>query len=65
MLNEQGKPKTSHTTNKVPFILANAPESWSLKKDNGVLGDVAPTILAAMGIEQPEEMTGKSLLVRA
>ncbi|KAJ9201925.1 hypothetical protein DTO166G4_4579 [Paecilomyces variotii] len=65
MLNEQGKPKTSHTTNKVPFILANAPEGWSLKKENGVLGDVAPTVLAAMGIEQPEEMTGKSLLVRA
>lgn len=65
MLNEQGKPKTSHTTNKVPFILANAPEGWSLKKQDGVLGDVAPTVLAAMGIEQPGEMTGKSLLVRA
>ncbi|KAK4218404.1 BPG-independent [Rhypophila decipiens] len=60
-----GKPKTSHTTNKVPFIMANAPEGWSLKKDGGVLGDVAPTILAAMGLPQPEEMTGSSLLVKA
>ncbi|KAK3321556.1 BPG-independent [Apodospora peruviana] len=60
-----GKPKTSHTTNKVPFIMANAPEGWSLKKEDGVLGDVAPTVLAAMGLPQPEEMTGKSLLVKA
>ncbi|KAM7186993.1 BPG-independent PGAM [Naviculisporaceae sp. PSN 640] len=60
-----GKPKTSHTTNKVPFIMANAPEGWSLKKEGGVLGDVAPTVLAAMGLPQPEEMTGSSLLVKA
>ncbi|CAM1504038.1 Fc.00g016290.m01.CDS01 [Cosmosporella sp. VM-42] len=60
-----GKPKTSHTTNKVPFIMANAPEGWSLQKADGVLGDVAPTILAAMGLPQPEEMTGKSLLEKA
>ncbi|KAH8880352.1 hypothetical protein GQ53DRAFT_670062 [Thozetella sp. PMI_491] len=60
-----GKPKTSHTTNKVPFIMANAPEGWSLKTEGGVLGDVAPTILAAMGLPQPEEMTGSSLLVKA
>ncbi|KAJ5888481.1 2-3-bisphosphoglycerate-independent phosphoglycerate mutase [Penicillium taxi] len=65
MLNEKGTPKTSHTLNHVPFVLANAPEGWSLQKEGGVLGDVAPTILAAMGIEQPEEMTGKSLLIKA
>ena len=60
-----GKPKTSHTTNKVPFIMANAPAGWSLKQgDEGVLGDVAPTVLAAMGLPQPAEMTGKSLLVK-
>lgn len=64
MLNVDGKPKTSHTTNKVPFVMANAPNSWSLKKEDGVLGDVAPTILDAMGIEQPKEMTGHSLLVK-
>ncbi|KAI9743333.1 MAG: hypothetical protein M1818_003179 [Claussenomyces sp. TS43310] len=59
-----GKPKTSHTTNKVPFIMTNAPKGWSLKKTDGVLGDVAPTILAAMGLQQPKEMTGSSLLVK-
>ena len=64
MLNEEGKPKTSHTTNKVPFIMANVPEGWSLKKQDGVLGDVAPTILEAMGVSQPKEMTGSSLLVK-
>lgn len=57
-----GKPKTSHTTNKVPLLMANAPEGWSLRKSGGVLGDVAPTILAAMGLPQPEDMTGESLL---
>lgn len=56
-----GSPKTSHTTNKVPLVMANAPEGWSLRK-GGVLGDVAPTVLAAMGLPQPAEMTGESLL---
>ena len=64
MLDENGSPKTSHTTNKVPFVMANAPEGWSLKKQDGVLGDVAPTVLDAMGIEQPKEMGGHSLLIR-
>ena len=63
MLNEEGKPKTSHTTNKVPFVMANAPKGYSLKKQDGVLGDVAPTLLAVMGLKQPEEMSGTSLLV--
>jgi len=65
MLNEKGTPKTSHTLNKVPFIMANAPAGWSFIKEGGVLGDVAPTVLAAMSIEQPAEMTGKSLLVKS
>lgn len=64
MLNEEGGPKTSHTTNKVPFIMANAPEGFSLKEKDGVLGDVAPTLLDIMGIDKPEEMGGHSLLVR-
>ena len=64
MLSEEGTPKTAHTTNKVPFVMANAPKGWKLKKDGGVLGDVAPTILAVMGIEQPEEMGGHSLLIK-
>ncbi|KAF2752165.1 hypothetical protein M011DRAFT_523009 [Sporormia fimetaria CBS 119925] len=65
MLNEEGKPKTSHTTNKVPFVMANAPEGWSLKKTDGVLGDVAPTVLETMGLTQPEAMDGHSLLVKS
>ncbi|MCJ1465213.1 hypothetical protein MMC07_003829 [Pseudocyphellaria aurata] len=64
MLNEHGKPKTSHTTNKVPFVMVNAPAGWSLKKQDGVLGDVAPTVLEVMGLEQPEEMGGTSLLIK-
>ncbi|KAH6686833.1 2,3-bisphosphoglycerate-independent phosphoglycerate mutase [Plectosphaerella plurivora] len=65
-----GKPKTSHTTNKVPFVMANAPSDWRLvpfvDADKGelepVLGDVAPTVLAAMGLPQPAEMDGHNLL---
>lgn len=65
MLNEEGKPKTSHTLNKVPFVMANAPKGYSLKKQDGVLGDVAPTILEVMGLPQPEEMSGNSLLQKS
>ncbi|KAF8533450.1 BPG-independent [Trichophaea hybrida] len=65
MLNEEGTPKTSHTLNKVPFVMANAPEGWGLVKDGGVLGDVAPTVLEVMGLPQPQDMTGRSLLVKA
>lgn len=64
MLTSEKTPKTSHTTNKVPFVMANAPEGFSLKKQDGVLGDVAPTVLAVMGVKQPEEMSGTSLLVK-
>lgn len=65
MLNEEGGPKTSHTLNKVPFVMANAPQEWSLKKTDGVLGDVAPTVLACMGLEIPKEMDGSSLLIKS
>lgn len=59
MINPDGTPNTAHTTNPVPIILVD-PE---LKKiNNGVLGDIAPTILALMGIEQPKAMTCHSLL---
>ena len=37
MITDKGTPKTSHTTNKVPFVMANAPEGWSLKTEDGVL----------------------------
>lgn len=65
MKQEDGKPKTSHSTNPVPFVMANAPAGWSLKKTDGVLGDVAPTVLEAMGLKQFEHMTGHSLLVKS
>jgi 2,3-bisphosphoglycerate-independent phosphoglycerate mutase len=64
MLSDEGTPKTAHTTNKVPFVMANAPPGWILTTTGGVLGDVAPTVLAAMGLEQPAEMSGTSLLVK-
>ena len=65
MKTEEGKPKTSHTTNKVPFVMANAPAGWSLKAGTeGVLGDVAPTVLEVMGLGKPEEMGGSRLLVK-
>ena len=59
MMNPDGSPHTAHTTNPVPIILIDK-EIQSIK--NGVLGDIAPTILELMGIEQPKEMTRKSLL---
>lgn len=60
MADEAGAPHTAHTTNEVPFVVINA-GNVKLRKD-GALCDVAPTILKIMGIEQPEEMTGKSLI---
>ncbi len=59
MINPDGSPNTAHTTNPVPIILVDK----DLKNiNNGVLGDIAPTILELMGIEQPQIMTCKSLL---
>ena len=62
MFNEEtGKPHTAHTTNEVPFVVINAPYEIELRND-GALCDIAPTVLQIMGIQQPEEMTGKSML---
>lgn len=62
MVNEQtGKPHTAHTTNPVPFVLINASKDTELR-ETGALCDVAPTILQLLGIKQPNEMTGKSLI---
>jgi len=54
---------TAHTTNPVPFILINADESYALR-EGGCLADIIPTLIELMGMEQPEEMTGKSLLIK-
>lgn len=59
MINPDGSPNTAHTTNPVPIILVDK----ELKNiNNGVLGDIAPTILDLMNIQQPQVMTCKSLL---
>ena len=59
MINPDGTPNTAHTTNPVPIILIDN----ELKNiNNGVLGDIAPTILDIMNIEKPQAMTCKSLL---
>ena len=60
---ETGAPFTAHTTNPVPFILVNADPSYGLR-EGGCLADIAPTLIELMGMEQPEEMTGKSLLIK-
>lgn len=56
-----GAPFTAHTTNDVPFIVLNYKKDLKLKED-GMLADVAPTILDILEIEKPEEMTGVSLI---
>lgn len=68
MLNlDTGEPHTAHTTNPVPFVVADFSGKnntqnprWNL--EDGTLADVAPTVLQVMGIEKPDEMNGKSLL---
>lgn len=58
---EKENPKTAHTTNPVPFILIGG----DAKLREGNLGDIAPTMLELLGIEKPEEMTGKSLILKS
>ena len=59
MINPDGSPNTAHTTNPVPIILIDK----DLKKiKDGVLGDIAPTVLKLIGIPQPEAMTQHSLV---
>jgi 2,3-bisphosphoglycerate-independent phosphoglycerate mutase len=57
-----GDPHTAHTLNQVPVILVNGPADLRLR--DGILADVAPTLLELMGIAPPAEMTGHSLIVR-
>ncbi|MGB0376323.1 MAG: 2,3-bisphosphoglycerate-independent phosphoglycerate mutase [Flavobacteriaceae bacterium] len=61
MRNPDGSPHTAHTTNPVPVILV---EEEKRAIQSGILGDIAPTLLDLMGIEQPQAMTQQSLLVK-
>ncbi|MDY6287612.1 MAG: 2,3-bisphosphoglycerate-independent phosphoglycerate mutase, partial [Bilifractor sp.] len=60
---ETGKPWTAHTTNPVPFLLVNYDPDYTLR-EGGALCDIVPTMIEMMGMEQPKEMTGHSLLVK-
>jgi len=58
-----GEIDTEHTSNPVPFVLVNKSLPGKAKlRSGGILGDVAPTILELLGIAEPKEMTGKSLI---
>lgn len=62
LLSEDGSPFTAHTTNPVPVVLVSEKyKKASLRKD-GILADLAPTLLTVMGVPVPKEMTGKSLI---
>ena len=60
MTDEHGEPFTAHTTNPVPFIVVNYPCTL---REGGKLCDIAPTMLKLLNMEQPEEMTGKSIIL--
>ena len=59
-VNEDGTPNTAHSLNPVPFIYVT--ENKNAKVENGILADVAPSILHIMGLAQPADMTGKDLI---
>ncbi len=59
MVDADGTPFTAHTTNPVPFCVINHP--CELRK-GGVLADIAPTMLKVLGLPQPKEMTGESII---
>ena len=59
MINPDGSPNTAHTTNLVPVIIV---DNDIEKISDGILGDIAPTILDLMNIKKPKLMTGKSLI---
>ena len=63
LVDTDGSPFTAHTTNPVPFVLVNYDEEYTLR-EGGCLADIVPTLIEMMGMEQPAEMTGKSLLIK-
>ena len=60
MVDDDGEPFTAHTTNPVPFCVVGYPCKL---REGGVLADIAPTMLKIMDLPQPEEMTGKSIIL--
>ena len=59
-INPDGTPNTAHSLNPVPFIYVT--ENTQAKVENGILADVAPSILHIMGLKQPKDMTGHCLI---
>ena len=62
LISEDGSPFTAHTTNPVPVVLISDKYKNSTLRKDGVLADLAPTLLTVMGLPVPAEMTGKSLI---
>jgi 2,3-bisphosphoglycerate-independent phosphoglycerate mutase len=63
MRNADGTPHTAHTTNLVHLVYVGADKDGVTLKD-GILADIAPTMLDLLGVAKPVEMTGSSLIVR-
>jgi 2,3-bisphosphoglycerate-independent phosphoglycerate mutase len=63
MEDENGNPFTAHTTNKVPFIVIGKEFKNVKLREDGILADVAPTLLTMMQVAVPAEMSGKSLII--
>lgn len=61
LLDEDGKPFTAHTTNRVPVVLVSNEYKNAKLREDGILADLAPTLLTVMGVPVPAEMTAKAL----
>jgi len=64
MIDEQGKPHTSHTIGDVPLVVFDERYKGKKMRQGGILADVGPTLLEMMGLPKPEEMTGQSLIAK-
>ncbi|MEX1307268.1 MAG: 2,3-bisphosphoglycerate-independent phosphoglycerate mutase [Eubacteriales bacterium] len=64
MVDTDGGPFTAHTTNPVPFVLVSDRYKDAKLKQDGILADLAPTLLDLMGLEKPSEMTGTSMIIK-
>lgn len=62
LLADDGSPFTAHTTNPVPVVLVSEKYKNAKLRDDGILADLAPTLLTVMDLPVPKEMTGKSLI---